>query len=419
MKANNINSNGITSIELAILRELGVESGSHFRGVVKTLRQFLKIGYTHAEARLATSYCASYINRLVALAPKANRKQRHAQLVKLQREHAADLSAMYDRYFDAYTKRQAALKREENRRRLHASRLQTFKRSSNRREKHSAFGVIKVRIETFENTDLALHLSHITILRRIELDAKERRKHNEIIASFKEGGKHLTARVAVDDKDLADDEAPLKELTRRYIPGGLAREFSSHARLSLDLTPLEIIKTFPGNTYIKPSPQQEQPEALPAEIVVKVIDELPPAPEIVPVAVPLPQKRQGGSTTVETRPDQADFAAAVRHNCYDRCVITGATLRYRTEAAHLVEHKRGGADHFTNGLLMRIDLHRLFDAGLLAINPVTLIVNVAAWVLAEDADLAEYHGKPIADTRQPIDVANLSARWAMFQEYAA
>ena len=119
--------------------------------------------------------------------------------------------------------------------------------------------------------------------------------------------------------------------------------------------------------------------------------------------------------TVISRPDQSEFAVAVRRNCFDRCVITGASLRQRTEAAHLVEHKHGGADHHSNGLLLRTDIHKLFDNNMLAICPDTLIVYVCADALAADHDLTAYHGKRIADTRQPVNPEYLAARWADFQ----
>ncbi len=116
----------------------------------------------------------------------------------------------------------------------------------------------------------------------------------------------------------------------------------------------------------------------------------------IPDETTVPGKRKGSKTTVETRPDQASFAEAVRNNCYDQCVITGSRLRQRTEAAHLMEHRNGGVDHYTNGLLLRHDIHDLFDANMIAIHPVTLEVNILAEALAVDHDLAAYQGEFIA-----------------------
>ncbi|ELK5289371.1 HNH endonuclease [Salmonella enterica] len=140
------------------------------------------------------------------------------------------------------------------------------------------------------------------------------------------------------------------------------------------------------------------------------------APAVKPVAVApaAPRKREGNLTTVRSRPDQAAFAQSVKENCYSKCVITGTRLLARCEAAHLVEHKHNGADHYTNGLLMRADIHALFDAGFCAIDPATLVVRFTAEALELDPDLAAYHGKPIAPTRNPINPDFLRKRWEAF-----
>lgn len=96
-------------------------------------------------------------------------------------------------------------------------------------------------------------------------------------------------------------------------------------------------------------------------------------------------------------------------------MITGASLRRRTEAAHLVEHSAGGLDHWSNGLLLRIDLHRLFDDNVLAICPETLTVHVDPDAQAEDPDLQQYDGHVITGLCRPIDAANLVMRWERYQ----
>lgn len=160
--------------------------------------------------------------------------------------------------------------------------------------------------------------------------------------------------------------------------------------------------------------RESQPALQPAKIAFETEQSRISTQEPL-VALLAHPKREGSTTSVVTRPDQADFAAAVRRNCNDRCVITGASLRRRTEAAHLVEHSAGGLDHWSNGLLLRIDLHRLFDDNVLAICPETLTVHVDPDALAEDHDLQQYDGNPINGLRRPIDPANLVMRWERYQ----
>lgn len=73
-----------------------------------------------------------------------------------------------------------------------------------------------------------------------------------------------------------------------------------------------------------------------------------------------------------TRPDQSPFAMEVRDNCYHRCVVTGASMRYITESAHLSPHCDSGIPDISNGLLLRRDIHALFDHHEFAIEPDTL-----------------------------------------------
>lgn len=49
------------------------------------------------------------------------------------------------------------------------------------------------------------------------------------------------------------------------------------------------------------------------------------------------------------------------------CVITGETLTALLDAAHIHDVEDGGSDEPENGVLMRADVHRLFDGGYFAI----------------------------------------------------
>jgi len=59
-----------------------------------------------------------------------------------------------------------------------------------------------------------------------------------------------------------------------------------------------------------------------------------------------------------------------------RCSITGEGPEEVLEAVHIVPHSVTGINELDNGLLMRADLHCLFDDGLLLINPRTMDVEL-------------------------------------------
>lgn len=154
------------------------------------------------------------------------------------------------------------------------------------------------------------------------------------------------------------------------------------------------------------------------DVVLPVVPEVVQQPaEPVTVEVTAPRKREGSLTTIRTRPDQSSFAKAVKHNCFDVCVVTGSQIHSRCSAAHLVEHKDGGADYYTNGLWLRWDIHKMMDDGECAIDPETMTMHFLPYVLEADPDLRAYEGKTLSATRKPINPEFLQGRWRAFQTY--
>ncbi len=56
---------------------------------------------------------------------------------------------------------------------------------------------------------------------------------------------------------------------------------------------------------------------------------------------------------------------------FESCPLTNCSTQTALEAAHVQTVKEKGIDAANNGILLRADLHKLFDADLLAINPKT------------------------------------------------
>lgn len=78
--------------------------------------------------------------------------------------------------------------------------------------------------------------------------------------------------------------------------------------------------------------------------------------------------------SVAVRPDQAAFRRRVFTNWKGRCAVTGCALRQALDAAH--RHGRDwrlGHNHASDGLLLRKDLHALYDAGLLKIDEAWMV----------------------------------------------
>ncbi|MFE1976621.1 HNH endonuclease [Streptomyces hygroscopicus] len=102
----------------------------------------------------------------------------------------------------------------------------------------------------------------------------------------------------------------------------------------------------------------------------------------------------GHSTaTVRVRKGQASFRKQLLDTYGEQCAFSGPTPAVVLEAAHLYSFAETG-DHNGGGFLLRRDLHRLFDLGLIAVDPNTLLLDVAdeigTYPLYKDL-----HGKPL------------------------
>lgn len=79
--------------------------------------------------------------------------------------------------------------------------------------------------------------------------------------------------------------------------------------------------------------------------------------------------RYGAKVEVSPRLGQSSFAAKVAEAYRLRCAITGAKVRPILQAAHIRPYKDEGPHRVDNGLLLRADVHLLFDDGYLGVKP--------------------------------------------------
>ncbi len=84
---------------------------------------------------------------------------------------------------------------------------------------------------------------------------------------------------------------------------------------------------------------------------------------------------------------QQAFQAVVLNAYHGRCAVTGDRIRPVLQAAHIRPLPAGGEHRLDNGLLLRSDVHTLFDRGYLAIDPEHRLV--VSRQLREDFDNGE------------------------------
>ncbi|MEM9577726.1 MAG: HNH endonuclease signature motif containing protein [Pseudomonadota bacterium] len=83
------------------------------------------------------------------------------------------------------------------------------------------------------------------------------------------------------------------------------------------------------------------------------------------------------------RPEQAKFRKALL-TVHSSCAVSGCKTHTMLEAAHIEEVKEADNYDIKNGILLRADLHRLFDTDLMAFNPDTGQLVFATGVNEDD-----------------------------------
>lgn len=82
-----------------------------------------------------------------------------------------------------------------------------------------------------------------------------------------------------------------------------------------------------------------------------------------------PTARYGEPVLMRPRLGQGSFRVVVTEAYQRKCAMTGESTLLALEAAHIVPYAEEGAHDVRNGLLLRADFHRLFDAGLVSVTP--------------------------------------------------
>lgn len=93
------------------------------------------------------------------------------------------------------------------------------------------------------------------------------------------------------------------------------------------------------------------------------------------------------------------------------CAVTGCMLVDILEAAHIDAYRNDSHNHISNGLLLRSDIHTLYDLNHLAIDPDKKTLHFSKKALSEK--YREYEGLKIG-VKHELSKSALSKRWAFF-----
>ena len=129
----------------------------------------------------------------------------------------------------------------------------------------------------------------------------------------------------------------------------------------------------------------------------------------------LKDERERKLTEIVERRGQPDFRRKLIAAYKGSCAVTGFDAVASLEAAHIVPYSGPASDHITNGLLLRADIHTLFDLDLIGINPKTQAVVLAPILNATAyADLDGRKLRPPANSKAAPNQETLSERWEKF-----
>ncbi len=118
---------------------------------------------------------------------------------------------------------------------------------------------------------------------------------------------------------------------------------------------------------------------------------------------------------VKLRLGQSDFRRRLLAVYNSRCAISGCDAVEALEAAHIKPYSGADSNDPSNGVLLRADLHTLFDLNLIAIDPQHLTIVLGTTL--RNTSYSELHGKRLALPDDPANCPNnkaLAERWQQF-----
>ena len=137
-----------------------------------------------------------------------------------------------------------------------------------------------------------------------------------------------------------------------------------------------------------------------------------------PDATNYPGQLEGDKRAIEMtrtiRDGQARFRNMLLSHYGCMCMVTGEKLDAVIEAAHISPYDGNKSNDIGNGLLLRVDIHRLFDRNLLAIEPNSLTIHLHPTL--KGSSYSNLDGKKLLIHQKTlIDLKKLGERFKLFR----
>lgn len=119
--------------------------------------------------------------------------------------------------------------------------------------------------------------------------------------------------------------------------------------------------------------------------------------------------------SIMQRRGQKKFRDALRDYYGDKCMITGCEILDVIEAAHINPYRGEKDHHVANGLLLRADIHILFDLDLLGIEPNSLKIYLSKSILEDGYEKLQGVRLDVNENKEGPSKNALELRWKQFQ----
>jgi hypothetical protein len=254
------------------------------------------------------------------------------------------------------------------------------------------------------------YINRATNFVEYRFDPIEEERHFQHVQLFARQ-KHVVVRFTVFAKRTGKGLGISKTLKNAHGHDYYVLEFHVAADTSLDALEafLSTTATFSRDRTAPPSrgsagrrPYKAAPTSLGQPTPRDAIDraELVAAKELAEPITSEGDARERELRAVFLRRGQGTFRRALLNAYEKRCAVTGCAMEEILEAAHIIPYKGDETNRCDNGLLLRADIHTLFDLGLLWINPEMKIEIANA---LQRTEYGKLHGKRL---RLPTDTAS-------------
>lgn len=120
-------------------------------------------------------------------------------------------------------------------------------------------------------------------------------------------------------------------------------------------------------------------------------------------------EREKVNGQITARRGQPKFRKELIARYNSKCCVTGCTILHLLEAAHISPYRGEKDNHPSNGLLLRADIHTLFDLDMIGIHPEKLTIYLNDEIKKdkyEELEGLNLHGKPSKEA--------LKIKWNLF-----